>query len=215
MNASLLPSIVIGGLTVLLAEKLRSRRKINNETARKIIHIAHALTVSTWPFFVSYLFIICVEIVFIFVVVLSRKQGWLSELRNVQRASWGEIFFGLGVILAAALRPSSTAFLIAMLHLGMVDSLATLVGQRLKSRAYNIFGQRKTVAGTAAAAISSIGVIAGLAVFGNTVFTVSSYVLSLLIFPLVTTFAENFSPYGSDNLTIPLAVLGLCGLFGL
>jgi phytol kinase len=95
-----------------------------------------------------------------------------------------------------------------------VDGLATIAGQRLKSKAYSVFGQRKTVAGTAAAILSSIGIIAGLAAFSDVAFTISSFSLGLLVFPLIAALAENFSPYGSDNLTIPLAVLGLCSLFG-
>lgn len=208
-------SVVVGGFVVLLTEYLRRRNLVDNETTRKIIHIAHALTVASWPFFTSYTLIIAAEVLFLIVVLLARKWGLLQALRAVSRKSWGEIFFGTGVILLALFKPSPTAFFVAMLHLGLADGLATIIGQRVKSRAYYVFGQRKTIFGTAAFALTSITIIAALAVFSDVAFTVSSFTLSLVVFPLATTLAENISPYGSDNLSVPLLALSLFNFLGL
>ncbi|MES2970740.1 MAG: hypothetical protein V4702_00250 [Patescibacteria group bacterium] len=215
MNSGLLLSALCGGLLVLAAEYLRRQKKINNETTRKIIHIAHALTVATWPFFTSYGFIIAAEAIFIAVVILARQWGILQALRNVKRKSWGEVFFGLAVIALALIKPGPEIFLAAVLHLGLADGMATIVGQRVKSKAYFVFGQRKTVAGTAAFALTSITIIASLAIFSELAFTTNSYLLSLLVFPIVTALAENTSPYGSDNLSVPLLVLGIFTILGL
>lgn len=215
MNKWLILSIVAGGFVVLLAEYLRRHNLVNNETARKIIHIAHALTVASWPFFTSYTLVVAAEAIFIAVVLLARKWGLLQALRAVKRKSWGEIFFGSGVILLALLKPSPIAFLVAMLHLGLADGMATIIGQRVKSRTYYVLSQRKTIAGTATFALTSVTIIAALAVFSDVAFTVSSFTFSLLLFPLATALAENVSPYGSDNLSVPLLTLSLFNFLGL
>lgn len=215
MNLWPVLGMLIGGSVVGIAEYLRRCKRIDNETARKIIHIAHALTVSIWPFFISYTLIIGAEILFIVIVLMARKFHKLEALRSVKRQSWGEIFFALGIIALAILSTPPLIFLAAILHLGIADGVAALVGQRLKSKVYYVFGQRKTVAGTAAFVLTALAIIATLAIFTDMAFTIKSYVLGLLFIPLAAALAENLSPYGSDNLTIPLVIPGLFIMLGI
>lgn len=202
MLTKLVISTMIGGLIIIVAETLRLKKLISNESSRKSLHMAHGLVVITWAFITSYSFIVMAEAVFLLVVLLARYFKLMQPLRSVNRTSWGEVFFPLGVIGLALLMPSKVVFLVAMLHLGVADAVAALVGRRFKKGKYHVFSQRKTVAGSSAFFLTSLIIILGLLLFADQSYPVAA----LLIIPPITTLAENLSPYGSDNFTIPLLV---------
>ena len=205
MNSWLLVSSALGLLAIAGVEILRISKLVSNEASRKTLHIAHGLVVISWTFAVSYGFIVMAELLFLVVVVLARQLHIMQPMRNVDRKSWGEIFFGLGIIATALLTPSQEIFIAAILHLALADAFAALIGRRFKRGVYYIFGQRKTVAGSSTFFIVSFLIVFWLLQFGSV-----DYGPAVLLFiPFAATLAENFSPYGSDNLTISLVVLGI------
>ena len=205
MNSWLLASSVLGLLAIAGAEILRIKKRVSNEVSRKTLHIAHGLVVVSWAFMVGYEFIVIAELLFLVVVLLARQYQIMQPMRNVDRKSWGEIFFGIGVIATALMAPTREIFIAAILHLALADAFAALIGRKFKRGVYYVFGQRKTVAGS-----SAFFIISSLIILWLVQFSTADYELSrLLIVPFATTLAENFSPYGSDNLTIALTVLAI------
>lgn len=205
MNSWLLVSSAVGLLAIAFVEFLRINKMVSNETSRKTLHIAHGLVVVAWVFVATLSFIVMAEILFLALVLLARYMGFMQPMRDVDRKSWGEIYFALGVIAAALLAPTTEIFIAAILHLALADALASLVGRRFKRGVYFIFGHRKTVAGTTVFFITSCMIIFGLMRYGTDVYAPAM----LLLIPVISALAENFSPYGSDNLTVTLAVLGI------
>lgn len=194
---------------MVAAELLRTRKIISNETSRKLMHMAHGLVVASWPFFTSYYFIIAAEVLFLAVVLIARVFKFLQPLRNVNRQSWGEFYFPLAVILLAAFSLPELIFVAAMLHLALADALATLIGVRSKKGIYHIFGQKKSVAGSLAFYFTSLTILAWLFRYSPSSYPLPDWPLALPALAVVATLTENISPYGSDNLTVPLVVVGL------
>lgn len=212
MNSWLLVSSALGLLAIACVEILRNRKLVSNETSRKTLHIAHGLVVVAWTFVATLNFIIMAELLFLVVVLLARQYRFMQPMRNVDRKSWGEIFFAIGVIITGLLAPSQQVFITAILHLALADALAALVGRKFKRGVYYVFGHRKTVAGSGTFFAASCLITFGLMQLGPV-----TYAPGVLLFvPIISTLAENFSPYGSDNLTIPMVVLGVLGaVYGL
>ncbi len=206
MITRLLISSILGAIVVVTAEGLRIKKFISNETSRKVIHIAHGLVVAAWVFITSYTFIIAAELLFLLVVSVARYFKIMQPLRNVKRRSWGEFFFPIAVIIMALFSPPQLVFAAAMLHLGLADALATLVGRRFKTGIYYVLGHRKSIAGTAVFMATSLLIILWFIRFSPAGHSIL-YPLAVMLIPIAAALVENISPYGSDNLTIPLVVL--------
>lgn len=200
-------SSITGLAIIVLAELLRTKKLISNEASRKTMHIIHGLVVASWAFIANYSFIIVAESLFLLVVLLARRFNIMKPLRSINRKSWGEMFFPLGVIVIALIAPSKWVFLAAMLHLGIADALAALVGRRFQKGKYYVFGQTKTIVGTGVFYAISLMIIFWLVHFNHTGYVAPNALFSLLFIPLVATLAENYSVYGSDNLSIPILVV--------
>ena len=204
---------LLGLSLVGLAYFLRGRKLIRNETARKLVHFAHALVVAGWPVFIGYWFVIVGELVFLTAVLIAQEYRLFHQLRQINRKTWGEFFFPLGVIVLAVIAPPTWIFVSALLLLGLADGAAALVGKRLKSKQYKIFGHKKTVAGSLAFFGVSVVVMAAVLLTSQTGLSGQRFWLVVLLIPFITTIPENLSPYGSDNLTVPIIVyVSLAGL---
>ncbi len=206
-----LVSLVLAGLAVSFIEYLYRTKRLDGETARKIVHITHGLYVATWPFFVSWQSIIYLELVFLVAVLLERQFKVFGSQRAIARLSWGELFYPLGIILLIITHQARWVFVLAVLHLALADAFAALVGVRFgKHNSYTVFGQRKSLAGTVAFFVTSMVLtLCAMLVVGPTL-TDSAW-LVLLLLPIGTTLAENVGVFGIDNLLVPLVFIGLFG----
>jgi len=212
MNTGLLVSSALGAFTVVAAEFLRRRSYIGNEGSRKLIHTAHGVVIASWPFFTSYKFIIYAEILFIIVVLLARAFKLMQPLRNIKRRSLGEIFFPVAVIVLALYSPLTLIFAVAMLHLALADTAANLVGRYVKKGRYTVFGQEKSIPGSLAFYTVSVCITGAGIVFIPVNLPMLNVFYGLILVPAAAMLAENLSPYGSDNFTVPLVVFWLFSL---
>lgn len=202
-------AIAFGVLAV--SELVRRRLHVSNEDSRKTYHIVHALVVGAAPFLISYNFLIILEILLLITMFIVRRFNLLTWLYQVGRISWGEYFGVAGVILIALLKPNRWVFLAAMLHLGIADAMAALVGKRYgKNHQFKVFGQIKSLPGSLAFYLSSLAI---------TALVIAAYqsgagnLLLIAFLPPLITLAEMASPFGTDNFVIPvLVVLVLNGL---
>lgn len=200
---------------IALAYALKNRKLIHNETARKLVHFAHALVVAGWPVFFGYWFVILGELAFLGAVIIAQEYRLFHALRQIGRKTWGEFFFPLGVIIMAIIAPPVWVFVTALLLLGLADGAAAIVGTRIKSKAYKIFGHKKTIAGSLAFFAVSALVMFGVLLIGPELVGLRQFWLVVLGIPVVATIVENISPYGSDNLTVPLVVYFSAAYLGL
>lgn len=197
--------VILAGLTVLaLSELVRKRLKISNEDSRKTYHVVHALIIAAAPFLVTYQIIILLEVVLLVIMLVVKQFNLLPWLYKVGRISWGEYFGVAAVIFVAWMEPNKWVFLAAMLHLGIADAAAALIGKRYgKNHQFSVFGQVKSIQGSFAFYVASLilTVIVILATQSN-----SNTLTLLLLVPLLATLAEAASPFGLDNFVIPILV---------
>lgn len=197
-------STAIALVVVAYAEGYFGTKRYSPEVARKMVHVAHGLAAATWPFFVSMKVIIIAETIFILAATVARKFNLFHDLRSVYRLTWGEFFFPLGVIVVALLNPNEWIFAAAMLHLGLADAAAAVVGTRFGKHPYNVLGHRKSLEGSLAFWVVSF--VITLWVVMATPFGVNNLPLLLLVLPILATAAENVGVLGMDNLFIPVLV---------
>ncbi len=202
-------TVVFGIVTVLTAHYLSINRLISSELARKSVHIAHALIIGSWPFFTNYKLVIIGELLSLLLVVLARVFKIFGPFREIQRLSWGEFFFPLAVIIMALYEPSPWLFLAAVLHFGFADALAAIVGDRIRQGNYVVLDHKKSFIGTSVFWLVSFGIVGWYINFHLS--SATDLWPTAIIIPTVLAVAENVSPWGSDNLTIPLLAFVLLG----
>ena len=202
--------IVLAGLAVLaISEFVRKRLGVSNEDSRKTYHVIHALIIASAPFLVSYKIVIILEVLLLAEMMAVKHFNLLPWLYNVGRISWGEYFGVIGVITIALLKPNNWIFLAAMLHLGIADAAAALVGKRYgKKQQFKVFGQIKSLPGSAAFYIASF-ILTYIVILASQ--SAGDAVLLVALLPILATLAEAVSPFGSDNFVIPVLVTLVLG----
>jgi phytol kinase len=125
----------------------------------------------------------------------------LKSIHKVERKTWGEIYFPLGIaIMAWAFLPAHVrSYEMTVLIYGISDVLANLIGTYYGKHFYSVFSCKKSLEGSIAFFISIFIILL--------VFRTSLPMAALI--SLVTTLVEGLSPFGSDNLTIPIALSAL------
>lgn len=198
--------IILAGLLCLaLSEFVRRRLGLHNEYSRKTFHAVHALIVGAAPFFVSYQIIILFELLLLADMIIIRRFKLFPWLHEVGRISWGDIFTVAGVITIALMKPNDWVFLAAMLHLGLADAGAALVGKRWGGKTeYMVFGNKKSLVGSLA--FYGISLVITAVLLQLTSFGQASWLILLLLPPLAT-LGENVSFYGADNFVVPVLVV--------
>jgi dolichol kinase len=197
-------SSLLAGLILLITEKAAKEKKLSLELSRKIPHVAGSLAIATWPFFVSMQTVAVLGLVFTVAALAVIKLKLFPHARLVDRRSWGEVLFGLGVTFAALIGPNKWVFATAMLYLGVADSVAALVGKHKGKRSYQLFGQIKTIEGSLAFLVAAAA-ITSLAIFVAPTGLEWAWV-AVIILPLGGTIIEGCAPLGLDNLLLPVFV---------
>jgi phytol kinase len=196
---------LLGTLAILLAgENLRRQRKINRELTRKFVHILTASFAASWPLFLSWHNIELMSLLLFVGVLVSRQLTVFKAVHSARQHIWGELFFAMSIGLAALLSQSELVFAAAMLHLGVADGMAAVVGKLFgtKKQSYKVMGATKTYAGTATFLVLSVLIVVFTVVLHGSHLSFA-YAIWL---PLLATGLENIGVYGADNLLVPLAV---------
>jgi dolichol kinase len=179
-------AIVVLGAVPAAAEVLKRRRVGSSELLRKTVHIGDGLLAAALPLFVSFRAIAGIALFFACAMAISRRRRIFTAVHDVERRSYGEIFYPLGIALLATFFPHWRPFVYGVLVIALADGLAAPVGIR--------FGRRKLPGGKSVAGSATFLVIslsAGLAL------GVSPVVAAAL------TVSEASLRYGLDNLVLP------------
>ncbi len=200
-------------LLLIITELLWKKKLVSIEASRKLIHIIAGTVVAFMPYFASWSEIQILSLAFLVVVFLSARFNVLKSIHSVKRVTHGEVLYALAIVICAFLQPATWIFMAAILHLALADAFAALVGVKWgKTTGYKIITHGKSLVGSLAFFVTSALIFASLMIFGGNL-DLPAWQYMLIIFPLVLTLLENISWYGSDNITIPVAVyLLLSGL---
>lgn len=208
------------GLILVAGEYLSRKRILKGEFARKFVHILTATFVAFWPLFLSHYQIAILSLVFVVIVVVVKKFKILRSFKSVRRATYGEIWYALGIGLVALLFQSDAIFTIAILQMALADGFAAVVGVGLGKKAinYRYKNVNKSIAGSLTFLFISftLNLIYWFGFNGQALsLSIVSPALPVLLSAssaIILTFTEIIAPKGSDNVVVPVLAATLLWL---
>jgi phytol kinase len=194
---------------LIVSEILWQAKLLSGEAARKFVHILVGSFVAFWPYFMSWKQIQFMSLAFLVVVMLSMQKHIFHAVHDVNRRTWGELFFPIGIGLSALIMPAPIVFTAAILHLSLADGLAAVVGKKYgKLHQYKIGNYTKTLAGSLTFLLVSLVIVTTTVFIGGS--QVSWPLIPLLVWlPLAATALENLAIAGTDNLFVPLLIIAV------
>lgn len=221
----------LGGLAILLACEVLIRSKtIKGEYARKLVHIAISVYAASWAFYLNRQTIVLISVILFAAVLFTQKFHVLKSMQSVRRVTYGELYYPIGIGLSAFLFKEPAIYAIAVLHMGLADGFAAIVGVSManKAKKFRYRGALKTLEGSLTFASISfvLNMLYWFFFVNNTglLEPVGAIVYSLSCAAILAV-AEIISPRGSDNVIIPLFAgillllpqysIGTATLFGL
>lgn len=200
-------------LVILVVELLWRGGKLKGEYARKTVHILLSVSLAFMPLYLSWNWIKVGGIVSVLSALVMRRSKLIKSVYDVKRSSWGDVMGPIAITLIAFFEPSRSLFAAVVLHIGLADGLAAVVGTKFgRSNSYKLLGNNKSLAGTGTFLLCSFFITLGLIMFGPALGFAALWPLLILV-PVLTTLVENFGIYGSDNALIALTVTVLWQLW--
>jgi len=198
----------LAGLS-LLALGVRDRWPQHREWSRKLVHIGSGpVVLIAWWLGIDRAIAVPAAAMITLIAALNHRFRLLPAVEDVDRHSYGTVAYGASFTLLLWLwwpaRPDAVAAGVLVMALG--DGLAGLLGPRLASPSWSVFGERRSLVGTAAMALSSLLVLGLLAVLGE---GPAPGAAAITLIAGVVTALEQWAFLGVDNLTVPMATAGL------
>lgn len=180
---------------------------VSSFTSRKIVHIG----VSHWWFIAVYFFehtfiAVIGPLSFVALNYISYRKHLFAAMEDPEHEkNLGTVYFPIALLILVlwswAGELSFTQGGVAMAALGYGDGLAALAGRKLGHTSFQAPGGHKTFVGVAVMMVAVFSVSAFLIAGAN---TGAPVLLTAGIIALVATSTEIMTPWGLDNLTIPL-----------
>ncbi|MGH7237160.1 MAG: hypothetical protein ACREGF_01350, partial [Candidatus Saccharimonadales bacterium] len=190
-------------IVLIMAEGLRRRKIFSPETTRKFVHILTGTFAAFWPYFLSWGQIEIMAGALLAVIFLSKYFNIFKAIHLVERRTFGEILFAVAIGLVAIITHDPLIFMAAILHMSLADGLAGVAGKRFGRRnSYTVFGQTKSIVGSATFWLSSLIIISLYFILSHAV----GAVLAIIFLPLIATALEAAGAWGIDNFLVPVFI---------
>jgi len=201
---------VLAWLAAVLLTALAVRRRWpqQREWSRKVVHIGtSAVVLLAWAFAIPRGLALGAAALVTLGTALNHRFRLLPAVEDVGRHSYGTIAYGASITILLALfwpqQPLPVAGGVLVMACG--DGLAGLVGPQIQSARWQIFGQTKSLAGTAAMALTSWLVLALLIGVAQGTGAAAPSLVAAAAIAIAATGLEQLSGFGLDNLSVPLA----------
>lgn len=178
-----------------IAEIVIRRTKISPDISRRFIHVISGLfSLVIWNTFSPFIFYVCGGTLLI-LITLSHYKQLLKSVHSVRRKTYGAQCLPIGILATYALAADTPEiFVPSILIMTFADALAGIIGD-MRGK------QRPSKLGSIAFFVASLIVLIPYA----NLFTALAVGFS-------ATIVEKISPYGTDNMTIPITVALLLNL---
>ncbi|WP_087068497.1 diacylglycerol/polyprenol kinase family protein [Cyanobium sp. NIES-981] len=205
---------VSGWLAVLSIAAIQLRRcwdaeasPKRREWSRKLVHIGTGLVVPmAWAMGIARDIAIPAATLVTLLAALNHRFRVLPAVEDVGRPSYGTVAYGASITLLLWIwwpeRPATVAAGVLVMAVG--DGLAGLLGPVWISPSWTVFGQRRSLLGTAVMASASTVVLVLLASLAA-----GPAWPGLVGIAIAATLLEQVGVAGVDNLTVPLGVAWL------
>lgn len=191
--------------SVFLSEYLSRKKLLGKETSRKVPHMITGLVIAVVAYFIELETIRVLLLADILVILAVYKFNLFSSARDVDRLSWGELFFPIGLIVAAFISTSKWVFIAAVLVLGFSDAIAALVGLKAGKHKYTTFGHTKSYEGSAVFFLTALLIISWVTFIAPS--GLQEFWLPVVLLSFSATLVEGITPWGMDNMLIPILVV--------
>lgn len=199
-------SILYVGIIIVSAKVFE---KAGKEASRKYIHIM----LSNWwiiamIFFDNMFWAAATPALFVIVNYLSYKKGIIKVMerddKDDNKESLGTVYYALSLFILAILTfgPLNDPIigLCGIFVMGYGDGLAAVIGQAVKSKEFEINGNKKSLAGSGTMFCITLIIFVAFLIYNNADYTAIKAILVAMLMTII----EAVSIKGTDNLTVPL-----------
>jgi len=175
------------------------------ELSRKIIHIGTGpVILLAWLFDIPKNIAFFSALIITIALVVNYQYRLMPTIEDIERKSFGTIAYGISITLLLLLFWPHYALSISLGVLSMAfgDGLAGLIGRSIQSPTWSILGQTKSIAGTL-----TMGAVVGITTGAITsINNIAIQPLEIVTISIIATILEQISPFGMDNITVPIGV---------
>ncbi len=205
-------------IILLIIELLFKIFSIKPEITRKIAHIVCTLSSIGFIYFFDnqiYVFVICLS--FFILLLISKSKNIFKSIDAVSRKTLGSFLLPLGIYLTYIFSYKSVLkveYILPITILAISDPIAAIFGVFIKknNRQISIYAIsfNKTYFGSIAFLISSF--LISYLIFKTFNYPLSYPFITSISFAFILTVVEILSPFGSDNVSVPLTTIFLLNL---
>ncbi len=145
---------------------------------------------------------------------INYQSKLFPTIEDIDRKSYGTLFYCISLFILIYLYwdKDPTSLIAGFFIMTFGDGFAGLIGKNLRSKSWTLFNQKKSFYGTMTMYITSL-----IIVFVLSYYQQYSFNLNLFTIAFISTFLEQFSIFGIDNLIVPIAAAFLfnCLITGL
>lgn len=193
-------------LSLLALAELAARRwSLRPEWGRKLAHASCGILAAALPLWLSFPAVAVLAAAFVPFMVVSRRAGLFPLVHGGEQTTYGEVYFPLGVLLAAVLVPQRVPYSFGVLVLALSDAVAGVVGQRFGRRSYRLLGAHKTYLGSACFFGTTAAL--GIAVLASRLSVRDAFAVAGIA--AVLTVEEGLAGAGTDNVVLPVSAAAL------
>ena len=189
---------------ILFASRFMSRFGV--EASRKFIHIVLAnWWILAMVFFDNWLFAAIVPFIFIVLNFLSYRYGIFKTMeRGGGKEDLGTVYYAISLFVLAifSFQNPSTHYIgaVGIFVMGYGDGFAAIVGKSTRFVPYTLLGQTKSLGGSLTMfGASFIALMLLLLIQGRPEFFIAALTVALF-----ASIVEGVTPFGLDNLTVPI-----------
>lgn len=176
------------------------------EWTRKTLHVAFGLAAATLPWVItSHWTFLALAVTIALPLSWARRRRWLPSLFDVERRTFGELYFPAGVYLLFVVSAGRPVFyLVSLITLVICDALAAVLGKAYGRHRYSVQQDQRSLEGSAVFLFTAfLGTHLPLLLLTD-IDRGTCAMIALQLALLVTSF-EAISTGGMDNLVLPLA----------
>lgn len=172
----------------------------HHELARKSVHISYGLACIALGWWAPPTVVVIVLLTSLAAFVAVRRWQLIPALYEVYRQTYGELFYPLGALGAYLVADSPAQFVVAMLILALGDSGASLAGKWFYTPKLRLPFATASVAGS----WMFLNICLAILITAVGLEVVDLAATHLIAIALLLTGLEAVSPYGADNLFLPV-----------
>lgn len=215
MNRDLLNTLLLGGCFLALfalGELLYHKFNVKAELTRKLIHFGTGLLTLLFPVLLgNHWLVLLLCSTFAVILIASLRYNLLKSINAIDRQSIGSLSYPVSVYCCYLafdyFGQQYLYFYLPVLILAICDPIAALAGKKWPVGPYRVRSERKSLMGSGAFFLTAFALAVALSAGLGHPFSTGILFLHALAVAAVAAFTEGISTKGSDNLTIPAAVL--------